>query len=174
MKMIALATPLTEIFPEPIAEGEAREKAATAPAIRRPPTPVQYARILERDRDGVIKRLILPGRTAGNSVPYSIRTVDGSALRMGSVTADGLLRPDPAMRSFANLDAGTTLVATTAADGRVLGVVALLPQPAPRTSSEVTRRSRAGAAPARSIDRYAHDPHEVVISGHAGRVLKVT
>lgn len=138
------------------------------------PETIQYARILERDRDGVVTRLILPGPTAGNSVPYSIRTVDGSALRMGSIAADGHLRPDPAMRSFANIEAGTTLVATTTADGRVLGVVALLPQPAPRASGAVNRRSRAGAAPVRSSDRYAHDPTELLIAGAGGRVIRVT
>jgi hypothetical protein len=148
------------------------DEASRTPPARSAPA-VQYARILERAADGVVTRLILPGRTAGNSVPYSIRTADGSAMRMGSITADGLLRPDPAMRSFANLEPNTTLVATTTPDGRVLGVVALLPQSAPRTPGEVARRDRAGATPARSSDLDEHNPHEVFISGHVGSIVSV-
>jgi hypothetical protein len=160
MKMRALGT-------APARPAAAPQTPPAAPAV----APVLYAAILKRDRAGVVTELALPGPIYGSSIPLTARTACGGAIEVGIIGARGQVRAAPDLPP--NFDAGTRLLAVTDSQGRVVAVHAMTPkQPLP-APGKVTRRSAASPAPARSGDPYAHDPHEVLIAGAAGRVLRV-
>jgi hypothetical protein len=142
----------------------------TPPADPRP-DPVGYAAVLGRDSEGTIKELALPGPIAGNSIPLTIRTACGGAIQVGWIDTRGKVR---SFRDLtANIPPGTKLLAPTTPDGRVVGVYALTPREPPRAPGTVTRRTGAPAARARSGDKHAHDPTELMYSGVGGKVLSV-
>jgi hypothetical protein len=158
--------------------GTARPVTApqTSPPASRPRT-VSYARVEARDPKGVPVRLALPGALAAERVQLYVQWPDGSPAWAAEVTRDGELVGGrgsgipPRERELSLITPATKIVAAVDPAGRVLALQALARLPDP---SKAKRRS---AAPSRTINRsrdpYEHDPNELIISGAAGRVLKV-
>jgi hypothetical protein len=162
MKMIPLGTAAAR--PAPATTVPTEQQAQEAP-------PILYAAVLDRDRDGIVTRLHLPGPTAKGSVPLLSPTEDGSWIQSGWVANDGSVRVTPDL--VPDIPAGTKLLAPTDPRGRVLLVQVMVRQTPSRAPSRPTLRSAPPPSLARSADPYAHDPREVLIAGIGGGVLRV-
>lgn len=134
--------------------------------------PVEHAVVAARDDDGVPSRFILPGPLVGDAVSIIVELGrGGEAAWAGRVQADGTVQLGAdAGDVLATVPRGTPFVAATDSSGRVLALAArapaaavskLLRRPVPRTRG-------------RSSDPLEHNPHELLYSGAAGRVLRVT
>jgi hypothetical protein len=149
---------------------------ATEPQAKGPP-PVRYAAVAERDRDGIVTRLALPGPTAGGRVAL-MSEVAGGWIRTGWVESDGTVRPAPDLAP--DLPPGVKLLAPTDPRGRVVLIQALMqaPRAAPaklarRSAPPPPRRAATGKETWAPGSQGMTADGELFYSGHAGSVLRV-
>jgi hypothetical protein len=142
--------------------GMVRPSLDKPPAESGPPT-VGYAAVLERDPDGLPSRLHLPGPTAAPEVSlfvgrtWAARVYADGRIGLGGDAGDVLGAVVPGSKIIAALDSA----------GRVLALNASC-RPKRRSATPGRMTTRAAADP------YRHDPNELLYSGLAGKVLRVT
>ncbi len=107
---------------------------ATAQQIPLPPAaraidPVGYARVAERDKDGVPTCLGLPGPLAARPAPLYVegprgRFWAGAVIEDGRITFDFRNGADPEKRDLARIRPGTKIIAARDPHGRVISLTA--------------------------------------------------
>ena len=156
MKQVALGTGIPA---RPVTV--AHEQRAKAPET------VGYARVAARDANGRPTHIALPGPLAADRVALFV-----GDLWAAEVLPSGELVHDPDRLDLLDaLEPGVRIIAATVpSTGRVLclnTVGAKVRGKAPQ------RRAAPSRTAMRSADALEHNPHEVFISGHAGKVLRV-
>lgn len=156
MKMIALGVPARPATPVP---AEPAPRASAAPRT-------WYARVVERDQNGIPRKLALPLELHAERVPLFI-----GGDRACYVHSSGTIqRPFADDALLARLRPDVRIVACTTRNGIVALSASAASTPAPAAPQ---RRAAAPVRTRSSGDPYAHDPHELLYSGHVGRVLRV-
>jgi hypothetical protein len=131
------------------------------PPVDKGQATVGYAAVLERDPDGLPSRLHLPGPTAAPEIGLFVDGkwaggVDASGrVRLGNDVGDVLGAVVPGSKLIAALDSA----------GRILALSAVCK---PKRRSAVP-----GRLATRGTDPYRHDPNELLISAHVGRIVDV-
>jgi hypothetical protein len=128
----------------------------------------EYAVVAARDPDGLPSRLILPGPIAGQEVALYVDVPGSRRVQWAArVLADGTVGlGNDAGDALASVRPGTKIVAACDSAGRVLALTAVCK---PKRRSAATERVTTRAA-----DDLEHRPHELLYSGAAGKVLKVS
>jgi hypothetical protein len=151
---------------EPVVESRtpAEEPARSAP-------PRRYAAIVARTPEGLPAKIQLPGPPAAKVVGLYGKLPSGYSTWLADIQPDGTVKSDGTRNdALALLGPGSTLVAATDPRGRVLSVGSIPGVRPAASKGKVRTRSAAGGS---ESARYEVDPNELLISGTAGRVIRV-
>jgi hypothetical protein len=147
------------------------------------PAPEKYAIVADRGPDGTPTRLGLPAPIVGSRVQLYAQRADGTPCWVAEVLADGTLKSDGHREAeLAALKPGVRIVAAADMAGNILALQAMArigQEDKPKRQAPSSKAQRT-ASPAEegtltraSNDKYAHNPRELLYSGHVGRVISV-
>jgi hypothetical protein len=145
--------------------------------VQKPPMPPpRYATIVSRTPAGLPAKIQLPGPPAAKVTGLYGKLPSGYSTWLADIQPDGTVKSDGTRNdALALLGPGSTLVAATDPRGRVLSVGSIPGvRPAASKGKVRTRSSAATRDGSESADRYEVDPHELLTSGAAGRVVRIS